>query len=197
MFLVTVIWWVKLCSSQLIFSLGPPQPWGLCRSPLLLLKYRAVVGIKRTYTKGPLSGLLLPVPLSLQWVTVDQCLRMRPPALATGSNQFPGGSLLFLWVLVHARFCLCPPSVESVLVLWKSCNQIPLGLQSQIPWSLPVPLLLVPRLRSLMWGLESSQQWKNIFGIIVFQFAGHPPGDTGLILSLLCPCYHLTMGYHV
>ena len=57
-------------------------------------------------------------------------------------------------LLVHARFCLCPPGVEPLFppVLWKSCNQIP-----------------------LMWGLEPSQQWETIFGIIVLQFVGHPP----------------------
>ena len=62
-------------------------------------------------------------------------------------------------LLVHARFCLCPPGVEPLFppVLWKSCNQIP-----------------------LMWGLEPSQQWETIFGIIVLQFVGHPPSGFGI-----------------
>ena len=33
----------------------------------------------------------------------------------------------------------------------------------------------IPRLESLMWGLECSQQCKNLFGIIILQSVGHPP----------------------
>ena len=41
----------------------------------------------------------------------------------------------FPWVLVHARFCLCPPRVVSLFspVLWKSWNQIPLALKVRFP----------------------------------------------------------------
>ena len=42
-----------------------------------------------------------------------------------------------------------------------------------------------------MWSLELSQQLKNLFGIIVLQFLCHPPGRWDLILSWLCPSYHL------
>ena len=37
----------------------------------------------------------------------------------------------FLWVLVHTRFCSCPPRLEPLFppVLWKSCNQIPLAFK--------------------------------------------------------------------
>ena len=48
------------------------------------------------------------------------------PHEQVGLVQIPVGSLLFfLWVLVHARFCLCLPRVESpfLSVLWKSYNQ--------------------------------------------------------------------------
>ena len=31
-----------------------------------------------------------------------------------------------------------------------------------------------------MWGLEPSQQWEKIFGIIVLWFVGHPPGGYGI-----------------
>ena len=36
---------------------------------------------------------------------------------------------------------------------------------------------LIPRLGSLMWGLEPSQQWENFFDIIVPQFVGGPRGE--------------------
>ena len=35
----------------------------------------------------------------------------------------------FSWVLVHTRFCLCPPRVSVSPVLWKFCNQIPLAFK--------------------------------------------------------------------
>ena len=41
-----------------------------------------------------------------------------------------------------------------------------------------------------MWGSESSQQWENFFGIIVFQFVGHPPGRYGI--CFYCDCAPLT-----
>ena len=55
-----------------------------------------------------------------------------PPILAGGFGSVScGGTALFLWVLVLARFCLCPPRLESLFppVLWKSYNQIPLALK--------------------------------------------------------------------
>ena len=44
----------------------------------------------------------------------------------------------FLWVSVHAKFCLCPPRLESLfaLVPWKSYNQI----KARFPGDFPVPL---------------------------------------------------------
>ena len=41
-------------------------------------------------------------------------------------------------------------------------------------------LCWIPRLESLMWGLEPSQQCENFFGIIVLQSVGHPPGGYGI-----------------
>ena len=36
---------------------------------------------------------------------------------------------------MHARFCLCPPRLKYLfpLVLWKSCNQIPLAFKVRFP----------------------------------------------------------------
>ena len=39
----------------------------------------------------------------------------------------------FSWVLVHTRFCLCPPRVSVSPVLWKFCNQIPLVFKVKFP----------------------------------------------------------------
>ena len=38
----------------------------------------------------------------------------------------------------------------------------------------------IPRLGSLTWGSEPSQQWENFFGIIVLQFVGCPPDGYGV-----------------
>ena len=81
----------------------------------------------------------------------------------------------FLWVLAYARFCLCTPRLESLLprVLWKSYNHILLTFKVRVPGDSRA-LCQIPRLGSLMWGSEPSQQWENFFGIIVLQFVGHP-----------------------
>ena len=85
------------------------------------------------------------------------------------------------------------PSPLYPLVLWNSYNQIPLAFKVGFPGD-SRPLCGIPRLRSLMWGLEPSQQWENFFATICLQFLGHPPGRYGnLILLLLCPSYHLAI----
>ena len=69
---------------------------------------------------------------------------------STGGPPTPAGSfdsvpyrvtVPVLWVLVHAKCCLCPPRLEFLFppVFWKSYNQIPLALPAifpklQVPW---------------------------------------------------------------
>ena len=51
----------------------------------------------------------------------------------------------------------------------------------------------MPRLVSLMWDSEPSQQGKNFFGIIVLQSVGHPPGGYGIWFYYDCtllPCHY-------
>ena len=75
-----------------------------------------------------------------------------------------------LWVLVRAKFCLCPPRLESLFP--QSCESLVIkshGLQDQIPWGFLIPLSGM-QLGSLMWGSKPSQQWENLFGINVLQF---------------------------
>ena len=52
-----------------------------------------------------------------------------------------GSASPLLWVLVDAKFCFCPPRLESLLpsVLWKACNQILLALKVRFP-EVSVPL---------------------------------------------------------
>ena len=63
--------------------------------------------------------------------------------------------------------------------LWKFCNQIPLSFKVRFPGDSQF-LCWIPRLESLMWGLETSRQCENMFGISVLQFVDHPPGGYGI-----------------
>ena len=144
-----------------------------------------MVTSKRSYSREQLPGLLLSVPLSLSWAP-DPASTGDPPTLAGGFGSVSGGLTSFLWVLVCARFCLCPPRLESVFppVLWKSCNQIPLAFKVRFPGDRQ-SLYQIPRLGSLTWGSEPSQQWENFFGGIL-QFVSHPPGGGGI--WFYCDC---------
>ena len=86
-----------------------------------------------------------------------------------------------LWVSVHAKFCLCLPSLESLFlsILWKACNQILLALKARFPGDFQ-SLCWIPRLGNLMWGSEPSQQCENFFGITVLQSVDHPPSGYGI-----------------
>ena len=161
-----------MCSlSARCLARGP----GVCR-----LCDRLAATSKRT-SKGRLSGPLLPVPLSLQRATATprETLQQQLAGLLWFSLLW--GHCPFPWVLVHAKFCLCPPRVESLfpIVLWKSCNQIPLTFKVRFPVN-SQSLCLIPRLGSLTWGSEPSQQWENLFGLLVRQFVGHPPSRYGI-----------------
>ena len=91
--------------------------------------------------------------------------RLRPPqvTLPTVAGSFvsvsSGVTAPFPWVVVHVRLCLCPPRVESLFppVLWKYYNQSPVAFKVRFPGD-SQPLYQIPRLGSLMWGSELSQQ---------------------------------------
>ena len=76
----------------------------------------------------------------------------------------------FSCILVHTRFCLCPPSVcfPSPVEFLQSN---PTGLQSRIPGD-SQPFCWIPRLGNLLWALKLLQQCENFFGITVLQFVG-------------------------
>ena len=75
------------------------QPWGLG------LCGRLMVNFKRIYAKGDLSVPHYHGPIHAS--------REGPPTLAGrfGSVSYRVTAPLF-WVLVHAKFCLCPPRLE-------------------------------------------------------------------------------------
>ena len=87
-----------------------------------------VVTSKRAHAVEDFPGLLLLAPAS-GWGAPPQ---RAPPTLA---GSFGSVSCVviapFLWILVHPRFCLCPPRWESLFppVLWKSYSQTPLAFK--------------------------------------------------------------------
>ena len=81
----------------------------------------------------------------------------------------------FSWILVCKRFCLCSLRVSVSPVLWTFCNQILLTFKVRLPGD-SRSLCWIPRLGSLLWVLELSQQCKNFFRVIFLQFMDRPPG---------------------
>ena len=76
------------------------------------------------------------------------CIRPPPTHTFTGDSWTPTGksgsvsfgvTAPFFWVLVHTRFCLCPPRVcfPCIMEIMLSNST---GLQCQIPWGFSVPL---------------------------------------------------------
>ena len=99
---------------------------------------------------------------------------MPPPEISEDSQASLVQSLVwsapFSWVLVHTRFCLCPPRgsfPSPVEVLYSN----PTGLQSQIPWEFLVPLP-DPQVGESVVGPRTLQQYTNFFDITVLQFVG-------------------------
>ena len=82
---------------------------------------------------------------------------------------------------MHAKFYIFTPRLESLFppILWKYYNQIQLAFKVRFPGD-SQSLCQIPRLGSLTWGSESSQQWEKLFGIIFLQFVGYPPGGNGI-----------------
>lgn len=90
----------------------------------------------------------------------------------------------FSWVPVCTRFCLCPPWVSVSPVLWKFCSQTLLTFKVRFSGDCQ-SLCWIPRIGSLLWALELSQQCKNFFGVIGLQVVAFPPCDSivGLMVT--------------
>ena len=119
--------------------------------------------------------------LRIPWIS-----RGWTPAAGRLGSISCGVSAPFFWVLVYAWFCLCPPSLESLfpLVLWKSCNQIPLGFKVRFPGD---PQARKPDVR--FWTFTA-------LGELLWYYRFHLCGSStqwvrDLILPWLCLSYRL------
>ena len=122
-----------------------------------------------------------PASPSLWWAPADPHSTGDTPALAGIFGSVSCGvTAPFLWVLVCRRPCWCAPRPESLFppVLWKSYNQIPLSFKARFHGG-SQSLCRIPRLGSLMWGSEPSQQLDN-FAITVLPFVHHPSSGYGI-----------------
>ena len=122
---------------------------------------QTIIGVIETPPRGlmlSLPGPLLPVPLTPQQSIMDPHICQRLP------NIHRQVWLSLLWG--HCSFLLGPNAhkvlffdlQESVsLVLWKFYSQIPLAFKVKFPGD-SQSLCWIPRLESLLWCLELSQQ---------------------------------------
>ena len=89
-------------------------------------------------------------------------------------------SFLGTWILSFGSWCtqgfVCALQ-ESLfsLVLWKFCFWTLLSFNFRFPRDSQI-LCRIPRLGSLIWSREPSQQCKNVLSIIVLHFVSCPPG---------------------
>ena len=126
-----------------------------------------------------LPGLLLPVPCP--------CGRPLPMHASAGDPQILTGRSDSSLLWGHCSFPLGPGAHIVLFVPYKhlrfhqsygSCV-----IKSHFPSksdSLGIPSLCqIPRLGSLMWGLDPLQ-WENFFGIVGLQSVGHPPSRYGI-----------------
>ena len=144
--------------------------------------------------KGDLPNLMLPGPWSLWWAPANPRLHRRP---SNTSREF-----WFSHLLGHCCFPLGVGASKIFFVPSKIRVSVSLspvevmqtnstGLQGQIPWGFLL-LCQIPRLGSLMWSSEASEQWEYFFDILVLHFVGHPPDGNGILFYCDCtPSYHL------
>ena len=89
-----------------------------------------------------------------------------------------GDTAPFSCLLVHTRFCLCPPRVcfPCIMEIMLSNST---GLQCQIPWGFSVPLPDIQVEKSVV-DPRTFLTVKNFFGIIVLKFVGRLLSDSML-----------------
>ena len=112
-----------------------------------------------------------------------------PPTLASRSGSVSWRvTAPFPWILVYTTFCLCLPRVEFLFPPCYGrliCNQIPLVFKLRFPGD-SQSLCWIPRLGSLTWGSEPSQQWEKFFGITVLQFVACSSSRYGIWFYYYC-----------
>ena len=121
-------------------------------------------------SRGTFQDCCCQCPRSCHEPLLTQASTGGPPTVAGSFASVSSGvTAPFPWVVVRARFCLCPPRVESLvpLVLWKCCNQSLLAFKVRFPGDSQL-LYQIPRLGSLMWGSELSQQRENFFYLFIY-----------------------------
>ena len=98
-----------------------------------------------------------------------------PQTLTDRSDSVSSGTTApFPWVWCAQGFVCALQESLFPPVLWKFCNQMPLSFKVRFPGDSQSPCE-IPRLGSLMGGLESSQQHENFLSLL-FSSLGHPPG---------------------
>ena len=116
-----------------------------------------------------------------------------PPTLAGRSGSIPCGvTVPFLCVLVHERYCFCPPRVESLfLPVLEVLQSNPCGLQNQIPWGFLVPLSDPQSGKTDVW-LRTFTTMGELLWYYFSQVCGLPIRWVwDLVLSLFLPSYYL------
>ena len=119
-----------------------------------------MVSSNKVYTKGDLPRCSCQCPHPCGEPLLTHISTGDPPTLAGSFDLISCGfTAPFVWVLVHAKFCLCSLRLESLFapVVWKSYNQIPLVFKVRFPRN-SQSFCQIPRLGSLMWSSEPSQQ---------------------------------------
>ena len=118
------------CAPSMYFGLR----WPILESAVSVFGLVVTSSRRMYFNMLHLLGMLLPVPwphgrpLSTRTSAGDSW------TLTSKSNSVSCGVTdPFSWVLVHTRFCLCPPRVSVSPVLWKFCNQIPLTFKVRFP----------------------------------------------------------------
>ena len=158
--------------------------WG---DPALGLMVGLMVNSKRVYAKGDFPSLMLPVPQPRGEPLPVHASTGDPPTLAGSFGSVSCGvTAPLLWVLLRARFCLCPPRLESVFppVLWKSYNQIPLAFKARFPGD--------PQAGKPDMGFRTYTTMGELLWYYFSPICGSPTdGVWDMILSWLGPSYHL------
>ena len=127
---------------------------------------------KRTSAAPPTAAntsAAVPVAGHCQHTPPQETLKHSQARLA----QSLRGSLLLFPGSWCARGFVCTLQESPFpLGLWKFCNQLQMIFKARFPGDTQ-SLCWIPRLGSLMWGLEPLQQFRNSFGVIILQIMGH------------------------
>ena len=149
-----------------------------------------MVTSNRTYAKGNFQDCCCHCPSPCGEPLLTHASTGDPLTLANRCGSVSCGvTTPFPWVLVHERFCLCPPRVEPLFlsVLWNSHNQIPPVFKVRFP----VPLQN-SQTRKPDMGLRTFTRVKELLWYYCSPVCGLPSWQAcDLILLWLRPFCHL------